>query len=227
MGAATVDRETQALMDFNRHEHRIDGEQITRSLCSGLILLRDLFYGRMHFDVEQMVGTDSMLIPVSELKTQKAAKDSIDAFQLVEAVRAMQDFGYVKTEDDWPVEWLGQLRLGEAYRSPDIAAQIDHYWSLAGRARQLALTDVLLRVLPESRRAPLVLFRLVPLAVRIVTAVAFSDHASARDVRRQQASVLPPVVDCHQCRGTVLDNGDLCDMCGNPLWRFEWLNATD
>ena len=55
------------------------------SLDSGLSVLRDLLYGRMHFDVEQIVGTDSMLIPLSESKTQLATKVQIEIFQVVES----------------------------------------------------------------------------------------------------------------------------------------------
>jgi len=66
---------TEAIESFNGHEQRDDGARVAHSLCSGLGLLYDLFYARMHFDVEENVGTDSMLVPVSEMKTLKATKN--------------------------------------------------------------------------------------------------------------------------------------------------------
>ena len=49
--------------------------------------------------------------------------------------------------------------------------------------RCLAFSDVLVKVIPESRKAPLVLFHLLPLAVRLVTAAALGDQATAAKLR--------------------------------------------
>jgi hypothetical protein len=200
---------------------------VARSLCGGLSLLRDLFYDRMHFDVEEKLGEDSMLIPVSEIRTQKATKAEIEVFQVVESALAAREYGYIEPDDDWYLQWLGQLRLGESWSDPNTSARITEYKSKTPDDRRLALIDVLLKVLPESRRAPLVLFRLVPLAVHVATALAFGDQPRAAELRRGQIACLPAIVDCHKCRGAVMDNEETCDVCGNPLWRFEWLNVTD
>jgi len=116
---------------------------------------------------------------------------------------------------------------GIAFGDEASAARVAQYRSKSADDRRLALTDVLLQVLPESRRAPLVLFRLMPLAVHIATALAFGDHATAAEVRARQIACLPSIRDCHRCRGEVADNGDLCEVCGSPLWRYEWLTVTD
>jgi len=218
---------TEAVEQFNGHERRDDGARVARSLCSGLGLLRDLFYARMHFDVEDNFGVDSMLVPVSEIRTQKATKNEIEVFQVVESSWAAAEYGYVTPDDDWYIQWLGRLRLGESFSDGGNAKQVAEYQSKTPDDRRLALIDVLLKVLPESRRAPLVLFRLVPLAVHVVTALAFGDQATASEVRQRQVACLPSIHDCHQCRGAVMDNEEICAVCGNPLWRFEWLTVAD
>ena len=221
------DRLAEAIEQFNRHEGSEDGARVVRSLCAGLGLLRDLFYDRMHFDVEENLGKDSMLVPVSELRTRNATIAEIEVFQVVESAVAASEYGFTKPDGDWYLQWLGQLRLGESLSDPKTFAQIAEYQSKTPDARRLALTDVLLKVLAESRRAPLVLFRLVPLAVHVATAVAFSDHGRASELRGRQIACLPAITDCHKCRGAVMDDDEMCDVCGNPLWRFEWLNVTD
>ena len=93
--------------------------------------------------------------------------------------------------------------------------------------RRLAFGDALGRILRQSVQAPLVLFRLVPLAVQITTACAFGDRDTSSDLRRQQAVVLPAIMDCRECRGRLLECGKQCPACGNPLWEHEWLTAAD
>ena len=88
------------------------------------------------------------------------------------------------------------------------------------------MMDILLDLLPESGRAPLVLFSLVPLSVHLVTALAFGDRRRGEALRKQQQDLLPALADCRDCHGAVLANGKLCSTCGNPLWKFEWLTST-
>ena len=71
------------------------------------------------------------------------------------------------------------------------------------------------------------LFRLAPSSVEIATALAFGKTADAGHWRKQQMEYLPAIGDCHECRGRVLDNGEQCRVCGNPVWKFEWLTAAD
>jgi hypothetical protein len=125
------------------------------------------------------------------------------------------------------LSWLARLRLGDAHDAPEYVERLEDYLGKTSDQRRLAFTDVLADVLPDSRRAPLVLFRLLPPAVRIVTALAFGDHVRAREARSSQATHLPAIDYCRRCRGEVLENGERCEQCGNPLWEFKWLIATD
>lgn len=221
-----MNRRAGIVDDFERHEKRPDGQRLVASLDSGLSILRDLFYGRMHFDVETMVGTDSMLMPLSEPKTQRATKVQIEIFQIVESVVLAEERCYVR-DGHWYLDWLARFRLGEMAGKDKIVNEIATFRGMKPDGRRLAFMDVLMRVLPESRKAPLVLFPLVPLAIRIATAVAFQDVATAAEIRRQQKAILPAIADCPACRGDVLDNGELCDVCSNPMWAYKWLTAAD
>jgi len=57
--------------------------------------------------------------------------------------------------------------------------------------------------------------------------LAFGDCPRAIEVRQHQATYLPAIHDCHQCHGKLLENGETCPECGNPLWLFEWLSLVD
>jgi cytochrome c553 len=226
MPSDEMTRRAGIVEEFERHESRADGQRLVTSLDSGLSVLRDLFYGRMHFDVEQLVGTDSMLMPLSEPKTQRATKVQIEIFQVVESALLAEERRYISA-GDWYLDWLARFRLGDMASKEKVAKEIQKYREMKPDGRRLALTDVLMRVLPESRKAPLVLFRLVPLAIRIATAVAFGDTATASELRQQQRTILPAVADCPSCHGIVLNNGDLCAVCSNPMWAYQWLTAAD
>lgn len=226
MPGEDIGRRMIFIEEFERHENRTDGQRVVTSLDSGLSVLRDLLYGRLHFDVEQMVGTDSMLMPLSEGKTQLATKVQIEIYQVVESIGAVQE-GRGISSIEWYLDWLTRFRLGETAGKEKAQKQIAAYRGMKPDGRRLAFTDVLMRVLPESRKAPMVLFRLVPLAIQIATAVAFGDAPAAAHLRQQQKSILPAVADCHACHGAVLDNGALCDVCSNPLWSYNWLTMTD
>jgi hypothetical protein len=58
-----------------------------------------------------------------------------------------------------------------------------------------------------------------------MTAVAFGDTALAQELRKRQIRLLPSILDCHDCRGSVLDNNEKCPQCGNPFWFCNWLTA--
>jgi hypothetical protein len=226
-GKDSVEKHARAAEEFNRHEHRGDGALVAGSLTSGLGLLRDSLYLRVHRDVEKMVGKDSMLIPLSEVRAEKQTKTEIELYQIAESAAAVRDSGYVGTKDDWYLHWLARLTLGDAVAHAAHVERVEEYLAKTPDDRRLSFTDVLGDVLPESRRAPLVLFRLVPSAVWIATALAFGDHGRARDTRNSQAADLPAIRYCQQCRGDVLENGEQCRGCGNPLWSHHWLTATD
>jgi len=226
MPGEDLDRRTAFIEEFQRHENRTDGQQVVTSLDSGLSVLRDLLYGRLHYDVEQIVGTDSMLIPLSEAKAQRATKAQIEIYQVVESAWSVQERRYVSS-NEWYLDWLTRFRLGEMAAKEKIQNEIAAYRGMKPDGRRLAFTDVLMRVLPESRKAPMVLFQLVPLAILIATAVAFGDDPAAAELRQQQRSILPSIADCPACHGAVLDNGDFCDTCSNPMWTYKWLTVAD
>jgi hypothetical protein len=217
----------EAAKEFNSHTRRSDGEQVASSLNGGLALLQDALYSRLHDDVERFVGRDSMLMPVSELKTRQATRAEIALYQIAESDATAKTLGQhgLGPADDWYWRWLARLRLGESHADPSAIARVTGYLAKTPRGRQLAFTDVLTRVLPEARQAPLVLFNLYPFSVQIVTASAFGDQPGAAMLRRQQVDHQPAIADCHACRGQVLENGEQCPECGNPLWKHEWLVA--
>ena len=226
-GAESVERHASAVKEFNRREHRSDGAVVAGSLASGLDRLRESLYLRAHRDVERAVGVDSLWMPISEVRTERQTRLEIGLYQIVESAAVARDCNYVAAQDEWYLQWLSRLRLGDAQADVGNAARLADYAAKTPHDRRLAFSDVLGEVLPESRRAPLVLFRLMPLCVEIATALAFGDHARARDARKRQTADLPAIRYCNQCRGEVLENGEQCRGCGNPLWKFEWLTATD
>jgi hypothetical protein len=220
-------RRSEAADELNRHERRTDGMQAASSLASGLTLLRDLVYTRVHEDVQSKIGMDSMLAPLSEEKSAKVAKVEIELYQTATSTAVVREYRYVADDDGWYLGWLIWLRLGRKEPDAKVTQRLHYYLSKTPDEQRLAFTNILAKALPESRRAPLVLFRLVPLAVEIITALAFGDRARATAARDRQAVLLPAIHDCLQCRGKLLDNGEHCTACGNPLWKFDWLMATD
>ena len=190
-GPETTEWFTEAVEEFDRHEKRTDGVRVVSSLAGGLAVLREALYLRVHQDVERMIGRDSMLIPLSESKSRQRTKDEIETYQVAESTAAVRDFGYVGTNDDWYLAWLARLRLGERGAKAEMIKRLRRYVSKTPNDRRLAFLDLLARVLPESRRAPLVLFRLVPRSVQIVTAVALGDQATATVHRRHPIADLP------------------------------------
>ncbi|MCY2992813.1 MAG: hypothetical protein NTY19_33770 [Planctomycetota bacterium] len=220
------DKHREAVEQFNRQAGRNDGDRVAESLEQGLNLVRNLFYERMHFDVEKIIGTDSMFIPLSEMKTCLQCKSAIDVYQIVESAWAVRQFGFLRSGDDWYLPWLEGQRLAATLADETTARQIQRYRLQTPDQRRRELMDILLDMLPESGRAPLVLFSLVPLSVQLVTALAFGDRPRGEAVRKQQQDVLPALADCRDCHGAVLVNGKLCNTCGNPLWKFAWLTST-
>jgi hypothetical protein len=220
-----LQRRTEAAGRFNERLSRGDGERVTGGLADGLGLLADLFLTRVHVDVQRNFGTDSMLMPTSIVKTEEKAKTEIELFQVAEAAAQCREGNYAAGHDDWFVGWLAELRLGEQPSSASASQRLAQYRARNAEDRRKVFSTVLERTLPEASRAPLVLYRLYPLGVCIVTSLAFGDHARALEARKRQQSVLPGIGDCSACRGNVLDNGERCGQCGNPIWKYDWLTA--
>ena len=122
---------------------------------------------------------------------------------------------------------MARLRLGPSQPDDRVTKRVESYLAKTADQRRLTFSDVMGRALPESRHAPLVLFRLMPLAVEIVTALGFGDSPQAAEVRQRQSAILPAIGDCERCRGKLLENGEQCPECGNPLWLFDWLTSID
>jgi hypothetical protein len=223
----TIDRLVQAAEEFNRRENRTDGSAVAESIAAGLGILRESMYVRMYEDVEKNVGKDSMLMPVSESKAEHDAIEAIEVYQAAESAVIAKQARYVNQAEEWYLPWLLRFRLGDRGADADVAERCKLYLSKGPEDRRHAFMDVLARVLPESRDAPLVLFRLAPFSVQIVTARAFGDRNAACKIRREQTEILPAIADCRQCRGQVLECGEECRACGNPLWKYEWLTAVD
>ena len=216
-----------AAEEFNLHENRKDGPHVAGCLMNGLTTLRDALYLRVHRDVEQIVGRDSMLMPVSEFRAQQRTTQEIEAYQIGESVAAARQSRYVSDPEGWYWPWLARLRLGEAGLEKEFTERTRGYLSGTPDERRRTFMNELARVLQESHEAPLVLFRLVPLAVQIATACAFGDRGTASDLRRQQTAILPAIADCRQCQGRLLECVEHCRACGNPLWKYEWLTMAD
>jgi hypothetical protein len=216
-----------AAAEFGRHNTRREGALAVAWLDQGLTILRNSLFLRMHQDVELLVGRDSMLMPVSELKSMFLVNQAIEVYQIAESAAAAKQLGYVANPEGWYLEWLAHLRLGERDWNGPIVERTKEYFARTDDLRRSAFIDEMGRLLHESVAAPLVLFRLLPLAIRLITARAYDDPKIADMLRSQQIALLPSIADCRECRGRVLGSGEQCPKCGNPLWTYEWLTATD
>lgn len=222
-----VVRQAEAAEQFEAHEPGRDGERIAHSLTHGLNSLRNLVFARVHDDVEQMMGADSMIVPVSQVKADAQTKAEIELYQVAEVAAIVRERTYLKGDDDWFAPWLGRLRLGQLMEQPTVSNRLAEYAGDSMRQRELRFTNHLVKSLREANRAPLVLYRLYPYAIGIVTAVAFGDHFGATEMRHRQRGILPSIEYCRQCTGRVLDNGERCQECGNPVWNYKWLQTDE
>jgi hypothetical protein len=220
-----LQRREAAASQFNERLARADGQRVAGGLADGLGLLADIFLTRVLVDVQRNFGSDSMLMPTSIVKTEEKAKAEIELFQISESAAHAREYQYVSGHDEWFLTWLAELRLGEQATAAASGHRLAQYGARSAEDRRRVFSTVLERTLPAASRAPLVLYRLFPLGVSIVTALAFGDHDRAQDARKRQQSVLPGIGDCSACRGSVLDNGERCAQCGNPIWKYDWLTA--
>ena len=155
----------KAAAAFDHHEGGGRGAAVAAGLDAGLTLLKETLYLRLHHDVERQIGLDSMLMPVSEMRSAAATKHEIELFQVAQTAAMTQQHAYVTEPGDWFLKWMIQLRLETSQPDAAVMARLDEYLSQTGDRRAKAFSNVLAKTLPESRRAPLVLFRLYPLAV--------------------------------------------------------------
>ncbi len=218
-------RREAAAMALQEQEPALAAEQVTHSLVYGLNMLRNLLFQRIHEDVEANYGHDSMLLPLSMEASEQVAKCEIETHQIAVAVQLIQQRGYLRGDIKWFVKWLAELRLGDDLQDSRWRRRIRQYGAMSEDEQRLEFSRHLETVFPEARHAPLILYRLFPLSVRIVTAVAFGQHLDAAELRNRQMFWLPAIGDCHDCHGRPLDNGEQCPVCGNPLWTYRWLCA--
>jgi hypothetical protein len=219
-------RRADAARSWDEHEGRHDGARLVTSLSDGLSVLRNLLFARIHEDVQAKFGLDSMLLPVSPIKSERAAKVEIELFAIAEAAAAAEARRYV-ADAAWFLSWLAGLRLGEFGDDAKCRRRLDRYRAEDSDGRRLAFSTYLERSYAEARRAPLVLYRLFPLSVAIATAQAFGDPLAANELRNQQMFWLPSIQDCHECHGAPLENSEKCYVCGNPVWTYRWLTVAD
>lgn len=220
-------RRARAVAEFDKQSGTSNGALTANSLAYGLTLLRNSMFARIHEDVEKVFGMDSMLLPISQKQSESRAKTEIEIFQIAVSIAEVKEQSDIQFNNDWYLSWLGRLRLGEAIERDRLRLRLDRYLSIGSDQQRLMFSNVLVRAFPEAIRAPLVLFRLFPLAIRMVTAMAFGDHFRASDLRNQQVSLLPAISDCPDCHGRPLENGEQCKPCGNPLWNYRWLQSMD
>jgi hypothetical protein len=223
---AIIARRGEAAREFDEHQGRSDGTHVATSLAHGLSMLRDLMFMRLHDDVERNFGQDSMLMPLSLKDTEARSKFEIELFLIAAAAVEARDHGYV-SDASWCAQWLARLRLGDAAGTEQAVKRLTKYLEYDAEKRRLAFSSALVKVLPESTKAPLVLYRLFPHAVSIVTATAFRDSLAAAEARNRQVALLPGIGECHECHGRPLDNGERCHVCGNPVWNYAWLTETE
>jgi hypothetical protein len=106
-------RRDAAARQLNEHEKRSDGNQVVDSLDCGLTLLADLLYSRLHKDVEEVEGLDSMLTPISPSTTQSRGLREISLYQIAESAAFARMSSYTRDDAAWYVQWLSRLRFGE------------------------------------------------------------------------------------------------------------------
>lgn len=220
-------RRATAAEALSAQSGRGDAPQVVARLDDGLTLLRKLLYTRLQADTERSFGIDSMLVPLSPSHTEQMTKAQIEAFALSEVLDEASQAGFLTTSSDWLRGWLLNLRLEGKHDRSAIAERAELYLGLEPRKRYLEFSDILERTLPEARHAPLVLYRLFPLAVRVAAALAFGNHLRAGELRGDQLALLPPIAYCRNCQGRLLEVEDTCRECGNPLWTIRWMTQAD
>ncbi len=222
-----LERRRSAAVELEKHCPHLDASEVVDRLSVGLSQLVKLLMRRIHEDVERHLGIDTMIAPVSDHQEKEQARHAwaeIEVYSILVVNEEVTVGGFLNCPSEWFLDWLFRLQLGEEYTALR-EKRVEFYRSPTAENRRLKFLTVLQKAAPESARAPLVLFRLFPRALRIVAAVAFGAASRARELRDVQRSLLPAIVDCHECHGRILDNDEICQACGNPVWEFKWLQA--
>lgn len=218
------DRLEDARVELTLHRDGVKSSAIVNSLWSGLTTLRKLFLARLHRDAPDL--TWARLTVSGAKRGFHQAAEEIDIYSLIVVVAEAEHSGYSNGEIAWFRDWLLRLRWGDEITSA-ILERIQSYEHHSDGERRRRFASFLEQAIPEATHAPLIIYRLYPRAVRVATALAFGDALRAKEVRSEQISYLPIIGDCHQCHGLPLENGEICPDCGNPLWKINWLCATE
>ena len=219
----------RAQAELTRHSGGVNSSAIVGSLWAGLITLRKLFLTRLHQDIDTRFGVDSVWAPLNLLKAKREyrlAAEEIEIYSLLVVVAEAEHSRYAKGDLAWFRDWLLRLRWGDEM-NPTALQRMQAYGKHSDGERRRMFASFLEQALPAATKTPLIIYRLYPRAVRIATCLAFDDALRAREIRNEQISYLPVIGDCHQCHGLPLENGEVCADCGNPLWKINWLCATE
>ena len=198
------------------------------SLWAGLTTLRKLCLARLHPDSDSPLA-DSFWAPLTLDKAKREdrqATEEIEIYSLLVVVAEAEHSGYAPGDNNWFRDWLLRLRWGNDIESATLQRMQAYEKHNDGERRRM-FASFLEQALPEATKTPLIIYRIYPCAVRIATAIAFDDNLRAQEIRSEQMSYLPVIGDCHQCHGRLLENGEVCPECGNPLWKIDWLCATE
>ena len=216
----------KAAAEFDHHEGRSDGSKIADRLVENLTALRESLLRRV-LTRDESIPLDSMLLPVSKLKAQQRASEEVEAYMIAESADAVRSLELVRNPKPWYADWLTAMRLDSWNPLGNVPERVAGYLEESSDQRRLRFSNLLVEAIPEARRAPLVLFRLLPTAVHVATALAFDDPTSAKKIRAEQIKILPSIAFCQECRGKLLTAGKECSTCGNPLWNQQWLCDVD
>lgn len=223
---SVCDRRDQATLALEGHDAALAAEEVVQVLDAGIAQLRDAFVVRVHEDLEEEFGRDSMLAPPSwsrEVEEVRGARNEVDAYSCFIVADQAARYAYVADPGDWLQPWALQIRFGD-----DIAFGLQRagsYGQMTPRERHTFFVSLVHRVLPESRKAPAVLFHLFSRGVKIMAALAFGNSDRALALRKQQREMLTAIGECPECHGHLLEPDVQCATCGNPLWTYTWLRA--
>ena len=214
------------LTKLSEHCHDVRSYSTSECLCNFLTKLRKNLIQRTNADVETEFGKDSMIVSsLAELERQEQrASVEIEAYCCVLVNEEVTSNHYLAGDEDRFLNWLLRLRFGDQWQQIK-QERVGYYLSDTIEQRRLKFVGLLNRCLPESVRAPLVLFRLFPRAVRIAAAMAFRDTSRAQALREEQIHLLPAIGYCHECHGRLMDCEESCRCCGNPVWTINWLQS--
>ncbi len=152
-----------AAAELQKHCPGLGPQPIVNSLMAGMTQLRNLLMVRAHDDVQREYGTESLTdFSLSRMQVKaRYAKFEIETYACIVIDDEVAQSGYVDEPGDWFLDWLFRLRLGDAFGAV-VDQRVQYYRSQNIEERRLKFVSNLQEAMPDSVRAPLVLFRLFP-----------------------------------------------------------------